>query len=184
MKMKKMMMMFVVVLVAGMSQAASVNWGSGTLFVPNGDGTFSATLVGAGTAYSAIAYIYSDVGGTMLVTGLAGNTDSSTSVASILNGTATMTGGFLANTTYYTKIVVTSNDDKWQQTSTLAAFTIPGTGNITLNYLTGGGFATVSDKLPGQWTDLEPVPEPASMALFGLGAGVLALRRRFKSKKA
>lgn len=33
-------------------------------------------------------------------------------------------------------------------------------------------------------TDVIPVPEPVSMALFGVGAGVIALRRRFKNKKA
>ncbi|MEI7673201.1 MAG: PEP-CTERM sorting domain-containing protein [Deltaproteobacteria bacterium] len=38
--------------------------------------------------------------------------------------------------------------------------------------------------ISGSEQNVAPVPEPASMALFGLGAGVIALRRRFKNKKA
>ena len=47
--------------------------------------------------------------------------------------------------------------------------------------LSGGTGAIATDDARWQATS---VPEPASMALFGIGAGVLALRRRFGKKAA
>jgi len=179
--MKKTMMVMVALLATCAAQAASVSWNSGTLYEPNGNGTFSGTPVGSGSSYSAILYVYTDAGGTTLVTGLAGNTDNSTSVSSALNGTATATApAFAASTVYYAKLVVTSTDGQWIQTSSLASFTMPPVSNANLNFLNGTGFDTVDNKMPSQWT---AVPEPCSMALFGVGFGVMALRRRFNNKK-
>ena len=53
---------------------------------------------------------------------------------------------------------------------------------------TSGSFGTDGFGGAAEWSvtyDYSPIPEPCSMALFGVGAGVLALRRRFgKNKKA
>jgi hypothetical protein len=173
--MRKSVFILVALLAAGISQAASVQWNSGAIKTPNPDGTFGAN-VGAGSSYTALVLFYTDAAGTLLVPGVAGNTDTTTSSLSVLNGT-TSGANFVAGTTYYARLFVTSNDGKWEQTSVLAQFVEPGTGNANLNFLTGGGFATVNNKMPTVWT---PVPEPTTMALLGIGAAVVGLRRKFR----
>lgn len=171
----KRLIMLGLVLMAGLSEAASVQWNSGAINAPNGDGTFGA-LIGASSAYSSIVYFYTDAGITS-VAGVTGNTDGVASIGSAFNNTTS--DSFSGDTTYYAKLVVTANSGLWIMTSTVTSFTMPGTGNAGITFLSGAGFDSVANKMPGQWT---AVPEPTSMALFGLGAAALGLRRRFQKK--
>lgn len=79
----------------------------------------------------------------------------------------------------------------YQGSGTVGDMDVDFVGTWTANGFTNGGVLTSGFGGSADWsvtynyTDYSPVPEPCSMALFGVGAGVLALRRRFgKSKKA
>lgn len=176
--MKKMTMIVAAVLIAGISQAAYVNWNSGAIKVPNPDGTFGANVGSTSGIYNALVTFWADDGGSPgdLVVGVTGTSDSSTSALSVLNGTTAGTV-FTAGVTYWAQIAIWTTDGNYEMTSAAAAFVEAGTGNSTLNFLTGAGFVSATNKLPTEWT---VVPEPTSMALLGLGVAALGLRRKFR----
>jgi|694.fasta_scaffold140684_2 hypothetical protein len=169
--MKKLMMMLVFALVAGMSQAAVISWSTGRIYTPGVGGVFGAAVGSTTGTYLAMVYFYTDSGGVNGITLTGGNTDNSTTAigGSVLNST-TVGYNFLASTTYYGKVVVTTTDGNWMMTSGLASSTVPGTGDGVLNFTTAGA-------MPSQWT---AVPEPTSMALLALGAAALGLRRKLR----
>jgi len=169
--MKKLMMMLVFALVAGMSQAAAISWNTGKIYTPGIGGVFGAAVGNTTGPYLAMVYLYTDAGGVNGITLTGGNTDNSTTAVggSVLNSD-TVGYNFLVGSTYYGKVVVTTTDGNWKMTSGLAASTIPGTGNGALNFTTAGA-------MPSQWT---AVPEPTSMALLALGAAALGLRRKLR----
>ena len=183
--MKKMMVMMAIMLVAGLSQAATVSWSTGTIKVPTlGTGAFGANTGTTTALYLANITFYADNGGVAgaAISGITGSTltDNSTSVASVLNGTTAGTS-FSASTKYWAQVVVTTavngGAGSWIMTSDRASFTVPGTGNANLTFLTGGGFDVASNHMPAVWT---AVPEPTSLALLALGAAAMGLRRKFR----
>jgi hypothetical protein len=170
-KMKKLMMIMAVALVAGMSQAATIVWNSGTLYsLADASGTFSTTTAkNDSLVCSALLYIYTDAACTDPVA-ITGNTDTTLSPGSALNGTTS--DSFLANTTYYAVLIVTANSTYGTatMTSSAVAVTIPGTASGGVNFLSAAA-------MPSSWT---VVPEPTSMALLAFGAAALGLRRKFR----
>ena len=173
--MKKMMMLVGVLLVAGMAQAAAVSWNTGRLYTPNADGSFGGEVNATTDQYLATVYFFVDNAGIAgeQIAGILGNTDNTTpAVTDALNGT-TSGYDFAANTTYWAQVYITSlpaSGTYYTMTSTLTSFTIPGTGNGSINFTSVGA-------LPSQWT---VVPEPTSMALLALGVSAIGLRRRFR----
>jgi hypothetical protein len=178
--MKKMMMVLALLMLTVNSvSAATVAWNTGAISAPLPGGTFGAVVGSTTGIYLATATFFADVAGVQggALVGVTGNTDNSTSVASVLNAAA---GGFtfLNNGSYWAQVEVVSTDGKWKMTSTSARFTIGGTGNGSINFLAGTGFNTVANKMPTSWTAV--VPEPTSMALLALGVAAVGLRRRFR----
>ena len=167
--MKKIMVMMAAAAIAGIAQAAAVQWNSGTY--SNGfTGPDGENLKGS-TAYTAICYFYSDAAGSNLL-----GSDTMAS-ANAMTGAYTKTYSgydFAANQTYYTKLVI-SSDAKVRE-SEIGSFTMPLNGNTSINFTTGAGFASSGS----QWSasGWQNVPEPTSGLLLLMGVAGLALRRR------
>lgn len=178
--MKKLVTLIAVIFAVSFVNAASVAWSTGAIKTPGVGGVFGANVGTTTGIYLATVTFYLDNASALgsVIAGVTGNTDTSTSSAtgSVLNGTGT-TYSFGNNASYWAKAIVTSTDGKWKMESTAARFTIGGTGNGSINFLTGSGFDTVANKMPTVWT---AVPEPTSMALLALGVAAVGLRRRFK----
>lgn len=175
--------------VAVAANAATVTWGADWVYSYTGVEPASGDLYNAGTT-----------AGTAWLLLLPGTSSSGVS----LDNSMTITGGSVvdtrsmagsggypsfdtigasfANGQYYAVVIYDSDTGLYgvsdaRQLTDLAGD--PPTGTL-LSLSNGAGYGN-----SGEFAlTLTPVPEPASMALFGIGAGVLALRRRFKSKKA
>ena len=185
--MKKMMVLLAVVLAAGITQAAAMNWQSGNLYLPTSasDGTWGATKVTAGqvTGYYFIldAATYNDAGyvGTVtanMMNGTFNLTEANNTVVASgpVNRTANWTGqgDYAVGDSGYMLAVYTLNGYEgkdWFIVNT-------GTGTIADN----GANVSIQNMAAsvGEWT---AVPEPTSMALLALGVAALGLRRKFRA---
>ena len=160
------MIAFAAVAMAACVQAAAVTWNSGLYSA--GFTSPEGTKVTAAMGYTITVSFFSDAAGENLI---------GTSSSSTVNG---MTGAFSATTTdlfdnkstYYVQAVMASAD--YTRETEILAFTMPDTGNGSLNFTTGLGFATASN----QWGTYAAVPEPTSGLLLLLGMTGLALRRK------
>ncbi len=182
--MKKMMLVMALMLVAGTSQAANVLWSTGVIKTPTlGTGVFGANAGTTANLYIAVVSFYLDNAGVQgdLIGTVTGNTDNTPAAGTaVLNGT-TATFNFLPSTKYWASVLVTSTvntgggvGDYWKMQSGVGQFTEAGSGNVSINFLTGSQLGG-ANLMPTKW---EFVPEPTSMALLALGAAVLGLRRR------
>jgi len=187
--MKKVCIFLVVCFATFSMQAAQVFWGTSdpTSFLVIGSDGVSAAPVGWATA---LIYVGSDgvVGGVDDVVAQTGTVGGSKSKIGAVQGAFT----YAFNSPYTTgdKFVLAVYDNAVQSSaanvlyvykSGTTPYSIQTTDGLTADYFQFGVNVggTAIDGLPGQWV---PVPEPTSMALFGLGAGILALRRRFQKK--
>jgi hypothetical protein len=200
--MKKLSIVLAIAIAAFTAQAASFEWTVGFAYY-TGQSVDNAGTVGITgsmwlvnvTSVGSAAGISVDGSGNLILAG--GDTIADSAVftgngTSFVDQTTTANAGQLFVVVGYDSVgnkygigttIVDAN------TLALTATTVNGAipGNGVLNSQV---FANVLndpydlDLGPSLELNITPVPEPASMALFGLGAGVLALRRRFKSKKA
>jgi len=200
--MKKVCMMMVVTAITTLTQAASIDWQSGNLFIPtyfnsmaDYDGTFlSGTsnrvgvnqvtayyflvtetqyngLYGAGNDLSLKDYVHAEM--------VAGTYDYKTGASNVVksqgatNRVANWIGEgdyAIGETGYMLAIFVLSDSHgtDWFIVN-VASETIPASGNDPTAPSIASGI--------GVWT---PVPEPATMALVGIGIVAFGLRRRQK----
>ena len=194
----------VMVVLATFLKAGSVTWGvSGQQVYQN-----STTLASTGWAADLI-YVgangpdaYTGVGGT----GVAGNDAiaATSSIGAGIGKTSAQPGGFVPPNFNYTYGVTTvggqtvDNGDHFVLRVFNNASIASATAYLDI-YLSGTtpySITAVSDLSPADsflvWSAIgktnggpngwQAVPEPTSMALFGIGAGILALRRRFQKK--
>jgi hypothetical protein len=174
--MKKLLVIAGAVLMAGFANAAAIQWNSGAYnagFV----GPDGATLAKS-TDYTLVVSFYSDAGTTLV-------TEATATSAKANGAYNAKTGDLFANgKTYYVSAILKANDGTVQRIADLASFTLGDTGDGNINFTTGAGFDTASNKW-GAWetvgggdTPSGDVPEPTSGLLLLVGAAALALKRK------
>ena len=178
--MKKIMCVLGAVALAASAHAAAVAWNSGSnsngFKDPDGNSLKSSTL------YTMIVTFY-DTDGTTVLGTQSDNTASGTGAYS-----GTYSGyDFVADKTYYASAIISANDGSFTREAGIGSFAIPSDGsNASINFTTGAGFETASQKWGTTWTDTSGgggsggVPEPTSGLLLLVGGAMLALRRKQK----
>ena len=173
--MSKIFLGMVAIFLATSMQAAQIQWNSGALYTPNSTTGAYTTLTGeVSTGYIATITFYTRTGtGTpgdeyvyTLVTGVTGTVSEGTNKSSIITGATS--DSFAANTYYYASIYITDPSGKWYLAQDYKEVYIPSSGP---------GSAPFSFGTSGSWS---LVPEPATMALLGIGVVAVGLRRRRK----
>ena len=173
--MKKLLVIAGAVLMASFANAAAVSWNSG-VYTAGFVGPDGATLAKS-TDYTMVVSFYSDAGTTLL-------TESTVTAAKANGAYNAKTGDLFTNgKTYYVSAILKANDGTVQRLADLSSFTLGDTGDATINFTTGAGFDTASNKW-GAWetvggdTPSGDVPEPTSGLLLLVGAAALALKRK------
>jgi hypothetical protein len=185
--MKKLIMMAMVVALAGATQAATINWGSAAANIYNAAGTALIPLNGG-----VVQLVY--VSGTqdpdgnyetevVVDSGLVGLGASAPAKGKYVDsynysynstsvGGQTLTSGDLFIIRVFDAPTVEGAANSWDS----ATFKITATDNSGVDNFN----LTSTTKVSGDW---DPIPEPATAGLLGIGLAAIALRRRL-SKKA
>lgn len=170
--MKKLLTLIGASLAIGFAHAASVSWNSG-IYSAGFKGPDGSSLANS-VAYTMIVTFYSDAAGANVL-------DTSTATLARPNGAYNSSSAdvFTAATTYYVSAIIKANDGSATWKTDIASFTTPDNGNASINFTTGVGFDTASQKwASGGWETGGDVPEPTSGLLVLVGLAGLALRRK------
>lgn len=172
--MKKIMFALVAIAVAGVAQAAAVNWKTTAVKIMNTTGT-DVVAAGSSSAYTAMVTFW-DAGGNQIDLGAqAANAKDTTASMSQYGGT--VSDVFANNKQYYAQLTLSSAD--YTITSEKALFTI-GDQDATINFTNGTGFDSEAAKITytaSNWQSTA-APEPTSGVLLLLGMAGLALKRK------
>ena len=177
--MKKIIIAVAAIAMGIAAQAANVNWNTGTLYLPNPDGTWSTTKATTTTAgaWNIVVAFYDGTGAAFAAGGTL--SDDSISALNALNGSAT---GFENGKDYYMSAILTYTTDDYTFTKEFdkVAFSTKATGATSANMQQDTVFASkmIDTSAPLGWTVTANVPEPTSGLLMLLGMAGLALRRR------
>jgi hypothetical protein len=201
--MKRMILVIMAILAAGLTQAAQINWGTGNTYTVSDQNNQLLTASGQGylvylgssgngtvTTDSSGNWIFGN--GAMVVDGTGNSStggqnngfDWNNNGGVVTVGTAYIYGSPFSTGSHFELIFTSANASGTNPTTlpTTGYWTATGAFTVTAADDSGTDVFILSSNAETLNPVVNPVPEPCTMALAFVGAGAMALRRRFAKK--
>lgn len=181
--MKKVVVFIAIAVMAAITQGATISWKSGAMYVPNADGTLSSTKAKA-TVNATIFLVSADVYNTYKEASSLDIYNASSTIAAAATETKT---GKSASLSSASNITTDTDFAKGETAYAIAIYTttVDGTdfviakaGYDTINDLDAASGIASTGLASGNWTKVEAVPEPCTIALLALGLAAVGLKRK------